>query len=326
MRGEKGRGARWQNGSLKHADPGQRAPPPGAFRRARIKLLRAGSSDFDAVNKPMEESWSVNKQFRLAVPIRVRGMSSRNKFFDEDCTTAFVGDQSAVIRLRNLVDLESEVHVMSLKTNVGGTFRVLWVNTREVDGFHDVGLELIDPEGDLWELESAPAQSEAPAAVPQAWLECRRCHQRLLTPVPEVQAEYLREGLLLARHCETCKATTAWAAAESGAPPEAQPPSESVAREDQRAKGRAPIEIMVKVIRRKYGTTIEDICKTLNVSRTGVYFLTAKYYDLHEPVEVILPYKEGDVSIPLPAFVVRQDEAKETFEHGVALRLGSRSK
>lgn len=284
----------------------------------------------------MEEAKSARNQVRLTVPIRIRGMSSRNKYFDEESVTSFVGDQAAVIRLRNLVELETELHVANLKNHVGGTFRVLWVNTHEVNGLHDVGVELIDPEGDLWETASSGAQPEGAPPVPEGWLECQRCHQKVFTPVPEVQVEYLQEGLLLARHCETCKATAAWAstvpsqpepvAGENGAPPAEALPPEAESREDLRLKGRAPLEMLIKVIRHKYGTTLEEVCKTMNISRNGVYFLTVKNYEVGEQVQVILPYKEDDVSIPVPAFVVRQDQPKGTFERGVALQLAPPAK
>jgi Tfp pilus assembly protein PilZ len=80
--------------------------------------------------------------------------------------------------------------------------------------------------------------------------------------------------------------------------------------------------MLVKVTRQKWGTTLEDICQTENVSRTGVYFLTSQNYDIGEQVKIVMPHKEGDVSIPVPARVVRQDLAKGSFQRGVALHLG----
>jgi hypothetical protein len=283
----------------------------------------------------MEDLERPSDQVRVAIPIRLRGMSKQNRFFDEQTDTELVGPQIVVTRIRSLVDLETEVHLTSLKTNVGGTFRVIWVNMRENNGFHAVGLELLDPEGELWEIEFPAPKPEAAQTIPQVWLECQRCHQKILTAVPEAPGEFLSEGFLIARHCETCKATTAWgittesepalvepeAVEAAPAPAEAVPEPMQKPHEDLRSKGRAPLQMLIKVIRLKYGTAFDDICTTANVSRTGAYFLSQQHYDVGEMVNVVLPYKEGDVAIPVPARVVRQDEAKEGFHRGIAIHL-----
>jgi hypothetical protein len=265
-------------------------------------------------------------------------MSTQHKFFDEQVETILLSEQKVVTRPRNLVEFETELHLTNLKNNVGGTFRVVWVNTQAPDGFHSLGLELLEPEGDLWETDLPPPPAEA-ETTPEAWLECHRCHQRLLTPVPEAAAPFVCEGFVVARHCERCKATTAWGFTTQGEPEVASPkPAEPIPQprepapavperkpgEDLRNKGRAPINMLVKVTRQKWGTTLEDICQTENVSRTGVYFLTSQNYDIGEQVKIVMPYKEGDVSIPVPARVVRQDSAKGSFQRGVALHLGEK--
>ncbi|MBZ5516119.1 MAG: PilZ domain-containing protein [Acidobacteriia bacterium] len=79
--------------------------------------------------------------------------------------------------------------------------------------------------------------------------------------------------------------------------------------------------MQIKVMREKYGIVLEDVCETINVSRNGVYFLSTRHYEVGEPVMVVVPYQEGDVTIPVPARVVRQDEAKDSYGHAVALRL-----
>jgi len=40
-----------------------------------------------------------------------------------------------------------------------------------------------------------------------------------------------------------------------------------------------------------------------------------------ERVSVVLHYKEGDVSIPVPAYVVRVEPAKDGTHQAVAIRL-----
>jgi len=53
----------------------------------------------------------------------------------------------------------------------------------------------------------------------------------------------------------------------------------------------------------------------------GLYFHTSQIYEVGEPLEVVLNYKEGDLAIPVPGKVVRQDQPQGTFLRGVAIHL-----
>jgi hypothetical protein len=284
----------------------------------------------------MEEKTCLD-QVKVAIPVRVRGMSSQNRFFDEQTETDWVGEESVTTHLRNLVELDAEVHLTSLKTHVGGTFRVIWANTKAVNGVYPMGLRLVDAEGNLWAMTFPAAAPGEEGAFPQVCLECQRCHQKLLTPVPEARGEFLCEGFRVARHCEQCKGTAAWGFTtepQPAAPPaseaepetlpsavEAPPAPKPKRLEDHRLKGRARIQFPIKVTRKKYGTPLEDISQTVNVSRNGAYFLSSQNYDVGEDVEVVMNYKEGDLALPVPARVVRVDQPKESFQKGVAIHM-----
>jgi hypothetical protein len=265
-------------------------------------------------------------QDRVAIPIRVRGMSTQHKFFDEATETARLSPSLLITRMQNLVDLETELFVINTRNNLAGTFRVLWLNAQGKEGWHDVGLELLEAEGDLWEIP-LPAEEEAALPVAQAWLECQRCRQKLLTEVPEAEGKFLHEGFRIARTCERCKATTSWefSPAEPG---EIEAGAGGTGRTmrrkpyiESRTKGRAPIETDIKIIRARYGTILEDICKTVNVSRHGAFFLTKEAYAVGERVSAVLHYKEGDVSIPVAAYVVRVEPASDGLHTAVAIKL-----
>jgi hypothetical protein len=275
----------------------------------------------------MDVAEQQGNQGRVAIPIRVRGMSTQHKFFDEATETARLGPCLLVTRIQNLVDLETELLVINTRNNLAGTFRVLWFNAQGKEGWHDVGLELLEAEGDLWEIPLPAEEEEAAPPIPQAWIECQRCHQKLLTEVPEAEDEFLHEGFRIARTCERCKATTSWELSPADAG-ETEAGARGTGRTmkrkpyiESRTKGRAPIETDIKVIRARYGTILEDICKTINVSRHGAYFLTKEAYSVGERVSVVLHYMEGDVSIPLPAYVVRVEPARDSLHTAVALKL-----
>lgn len=297
----------------------------------------------------MEESNRGSARVQLALPIRVRGISTTNKFFDETTETILISKHGFMTKIKNLVELDAEVHVVSTKKDVAGTFIVVWVNTRDQDGFHHLGLQLIEAEGDMWEVHFPDSQGPEGEASTEAWLECLRCHQKQLGTVPLTELEYLDKGVHVARPCDKCKSTTAWEfavedRAATASPPAAGPaaqgviaPYESVFDEpapapakpagerppgpDPRGRRRAALKLTLKVLRELYGTTVEDICETINVSRNGAYFLTGQNYHVGETLKVHLPYKKGSLNLPVLANVVRQDSSKGSFYHAVAVHM-----
>ena len=263
-------------------------------------------------------------RLQVAIPLRVRGMSTETKFFDEQTSTTWLSKYGLMTRLRNLVDLETEVHVTNNTNSVGGNFRVVWVNRRASEGMYDVGLELVDTEGEIWGIHFPPFEGQPEETIASVWLECERCHSKALTTVPEAEYEHLSEGFLIARPCDHCKATTPWEFAvevEIIDDAEHVPTGKRSGQKENRNKGRVPMKMKIKVTRRSYGTPTDDICETENISRNGVYFLSTQIYDVGERLEVVMPFKEGDVSIPVSARVVRLDSPKRSALRAVAIHL-----
>ena len=94
--------------------------------------------------------------------------------------------------------------------------------------------------------------------------------------------------------------------------------------EDRRLVGRAPLGMKMRVIRWEYGSPIEEICETLNVSRHGAYFLSNQRYERGEELSVTLPYQEGQVNIEMPARVMRIDQIEGSHLRGIAIRVGGK--
>ena len=283
----------------------------------------------------MERQYAIAGTPEVNVTVRVRGMSQQQRYFDIQTITTRVTPDFIVVLIGEAVELDSELHVTNLGTQIGGTYRVAWTSPYLEEGSYRAGLELLDPDGEIWEPGAlfGPAEGSEGAA-PTACLECRRCATRISTEVLEAEPAALAEGFTLSRHCDSCKATTAWAfCAEK--PPAAETQSESTdiasqapadaapggGRRENREKGRAPIKMGIKISRTKWGTPSHDLCETINVSRTGAYFGTHKYYELGEIVDVILPYHPDSVQIPVKARVMRVDEVPGTYDKRVAIHL-----
>lgn len=263
-------------------------------------------------------------RIRAALPIRIRGMSSEHKFFDEQSESLILSDHELMTRIHAEPELDTEIHIASLKNEMTGTFRVSWLSPASQSGAFNVGLERIESEGDLWEMDFPAAADPAIESLPEAQLQCRRCHERRVCTIPEAEEDFIRPGFRIARPCELCKATTIWefvtetefSKSEQGG---ASPKSSA----NHRGKGRAPLRIQVKVTRTMYGSVLEDICHTENVSRTGAYFYSQQGYEVGEKLSVVLPYKKGDLAIPLAARVVRLDQPGSGKYLGVAIQIVS---
>ena len=275
----------------------------------------------------MERRYAIAGAPEVNLAVRVRGLSHEERFFDEQTSTTRLTRDFIVVRLSKRVDLEIEVHVANMRTSIGGIYRVAWINTRPEQGLYSVGLELLDSEGEIWEPDSIHDGLDAGDAAPAVLLECQRCYQRVSTPIPEAETTSLSEGFTIARPCDTCKATTGWVyvvekpVAGARAPADGSGHQSAESLKDHRQKGRAPIHLPIKIIRANYGRPSFDICETINVSRTGVYFTTTQGYVVGETLEVILPYHPDSLAIPIQARVVRQDERPGTYVKHVAIQL-----
>lgn len=272
----------------------------------------------------MEKPKRRSSRVQVAFPIRVRGMSKEHKFFDEKTDTILIGKYGFMTRLHTLVELETEIHVVNLKNNVPGTFRVVWVNTRKQEGFHQVGVETFEVPDDIWGIYFPPVESALDLGEGQAWLVCRTCQQKQLGTVPQAELEYLEVGVLVARECDQCKATTTWefTMAEARRDAAAAPSSDiSKNNTEKRARERVNLSLSLKVIREVGGTVVEDLTKTIDVSHIGAYFLTSQIYKVGERIKVILPYKKDGVGLPVTARVIRLGQPKGTTQNAVAIQM-----
>lgn len=265
------------------------------------------------MNEPIRRS----PRIQLAVPIRVRGMSVQNKFFDEETATILISKYGIMTQIRSLVDLEAEVHVVNLTNDISGTFRIVWVNTRAKDGFHQVGLEVIELTGNMWSVFFPPEDPATDEPTAQAWLECKNCHQKILGPIPQAELEHLVVGVVVARQCDRCKATTTWELTIEDVQ------AHAAGEKGPRAKARAALKLNIKVLREVDGITMEEVCETINVSRNGAYFLAAEDYQVGERIKIVLPYKKGDATRPSNAVVTRQDQVEGPFNHAVGIHIES---
>ena len=92
-----------------------------------------------------------------------------------------------------------------------------------------------------------------------------------------------------------------------------------------RNHGRVPLRLPVMVRVSNGALRFEEVTETLNVSRTGVYFQTARPYEKGTPVQVTLNYSPMNPTsgIEQPGTVVRIDPDPVTRTKGVAVFMAA---
>ncbi len=272
--------------------------------------------------------------------VRVRGLTRRLRYFDEETFVLRLKRGSIVIRLGQRLDLNSELQVTDMRTSRGGAYRVVWMSPCTQEGMSFLGLELLDPKADIWRPGSVADTAANEHAAPAALLECRQCSQRISTPQSEVDPEYITEGFTITHQCDTCNAETGWTYCgeaslaveapplEQAAPPlEATPATEATAESparrfaERRQIARMRLGLPIKVIRAKVGQPVYELCVTANVSRSGISFTAEQDYEPGEIVQIILPYHADSMAAPLPATVLREEASEGTQQKRVAVQF-----
>lgn len=248
------------------------------------------------------------------IQVRVRGLSAESKFFDEEAEAQVLSSRSLLLRLKNPVTIETNIHITVPETSGEGDFRVFWALRYPIGGVFPCGAETLDFKGTL-PVPDKPNPEEGVERAAYTWLKCRRCNKTQAISLLDVEPQYLTKGFEISRMCDNCHSDTQW---DFAAQDELEPPIPSV---DRRGIGRAPLEMKLMVTRWRYGAPAEEICDTLNVSREGAYFLSDQIYEKGEEVEIVLPYQEGHPSIKLPAVIVRIDDTEGSHLRGVAIHI-----
>ncbi len=234
--------------------------------------------------------------------------------FVEQTHTLLLGRHGAKILLRRKLVPEQEINIRCLKTGRETDARVVGQTGGDEEVF-SYGIELLDPNIDLWDIQFPP-EDESQAAVGRVLLACVRCRHQELAYLDEFEMEVLEATRFLSRHCGRCNDTNLWvrpgseeadAAAPVAAPATATPQRRKRTRND-RKHVRMDLEVDVCIHHAQYG---EDIAKTVNVSRGGFRFRSRKGYGEGWVIEAALPYSPGAANIFTPGRIVYTSELSE---------------
>ena len=161
----------------------------------------------------------------------------------------------------------------------------------------------------------------------EATLICSSCTTQRLEMLTEETLHRLTMGDSLSLMCSQCHTVTEWGLAEEdrrqrrAREPEA--PQERRADRDRRIHGRVRIHLPIEYKYSVGGLEFPGTTSTVNISRSGIYFLTSKELRWGMKLMVLLPHTiVPDSKNPvLDGRIVRIDQRSEEPRFGVAVHF-----
>ena len=258
----------------------------------------------------------------LRLPIQVTGTDCNNFAFADDTQTLVLNRHGALILLKRALVPEQELTLRFPATQTEAGVRVVG-QIGEMDEAVCYGVEFLDPEINLWEIEFPPlVKSEG--AVARVLLECERCNHREVVYLNELEVEVFQANRRLSRDCKRCGDTRNWwepvklgteekeEIADQLEAETAAPPGPPLRTQNQRKYGRVELNMAACIRHPQFG---DEVVIPQNLSRGGLCFKSYKLYADGAIIDVAVPYSEGGANIFAPAKVVRRMRTEEGGLH-----------
>ena len=239
----------------------------------------------------------------IELPIVVTGSDASGAAFLIPGRTTVVSRHGAHIVLPRQLPSLSSILIRCLPTAREARGRATGSPGLSPDGSICYGIELLNPETNLWDIEFPPIE-EAEGAAGRVVLQCAQCDSRELVYLSDIQAQALGADKSLTRYCRKCATQSMWKefglkAQEELLPRtsvtvETSPPSPMPAGAENRKYPRLDVTVSVCVRHPESG---EDFAATVNISRGGFRFTSSKHYREGWIIEVALPYCSSGANI-----------------------------
>jgi len=273
----------------------------------------------------------------LTLLLETSGKDASGQEFKLASRTLLINRGGAVIVLERELAPEQKLHVKRQapsESHRQGQVRVVGQFGRQKDGFL-YGVEILDPENDLWGIEFPPI-ADSSEAVARMLLECSYCRSREVAYLNEMELRGFENNRGIARHCKSCGVPSIWTqaphedekklatraarnrrAAEMAAP----------LTGEQRERSRMRLKTRLTACIRQPGEDDElAVCE--DISPIGMCFRSKRRYESGAAIDVAVPYSPDAANIFLPARIVYSEELPKAglFRHGTEYRkLGPRA-
>ena len=276
----------------------------------------------------------------LTLLLEVSGTDSRGKEFKAPARTLLLNRGGGVIIFEGELAPEQRIHIQrraASESHRKTEVRVVGQFGRQRDGFL-YGIEIIDPEVDLWGVEFPPI-ADSLEAVARMLLECSYCRSREVVHLNELELRAFETNRGIARHCKTCGVPSIWTQAphedekKLGArTPRGRRSSDAQAavppQGEQRERQRMRLQTRLTACIRQAGADDElAVCE--DISPVGMCFRSKRRYDSDAAVEVAVPYSPDAANIFLPARIIYSEQMPKAglFRHGTEYRrIGQRAR
>ncbi len=269
----------------------------------------------------------------LTLLLQATGKDTNGEEFAGPCRTLQINLRGAVIVLDRDLNAEQRVHIKrqaQAEAHREGDVRVVGKFGLQKDGFL-YGVEIVDPDTDLWGIEFPPV-AESAEAVARMLLECSYCKSREVVYLNELELRGFESNRGIARRCKTCSVPSIWTQAphedekkiaarmvrgRRGANGAEQIPESG----DQRERERIRFKTRLTSCIRQAGADDElAVCE--DISPIGMCFRSKRRYEGDTAIDVAVPYAPDSANIFMPAKVVYSEAMPKAglFRHGVEYR------
>ena len=149
------------------------------------------------------------ERIMLEIPIRVFSFGGRGGDFCEDTRTMIVNRDGALIVLKHPLVPNETVRIINLENLREDDFRVVGLSRQEGDKFCEWGVECVDKNRTLWEIDFPPPL-ENQGSEGGALLQCTICAKESFLVLSLTEINILDSSGSIEKLCEKCGELTAW--------------------------------------------------------------------------------------------------------------------
>jgi hypothetical protein len=266
----------------------------------------------------------------MTLLLKISGTDTRGQEFSEAASTMLINRHGAVVLCKR--DLAAEQRILVQRQAPSEAHRQAHARVVGQFGIQNgdflYGIELVDPEIDLWGVEF-PSIAESKEAVARMLLECSHCRRREVVYLNEMELRAFESNRGIARQCRSCGVPSIWVQAPHEDPKKiarsakGRRDAEAAADQGEEKRQRQRVRLKTRLtacVRQKDFDDELAVCE--DISPEGVCFRSKRRYDTGTQVEIAVPYSPDSGNIFLPSRVVYSEEIPKAglFRHGTEYR------
>lgn len=261
----------------------------------------------------------------LTLLLEATGTDSHGQEFRAPSRTLLISRSGALIALSRQLKPSQQIHIQRRapnQTHRHAEARVVGKFGEYEDG-HLYGIELLDPDVDIWGVEFPAPPGESMASM---LLECSYCHARQVAYLNELELRGFEINRGVARSCKICGVPSIWIQAahevekklrspRSRRTPEAPKPTPPTG--EQRDRQRMRLKTRLTACVRQAGAE-EELAVCEDVSPVGMCFRSKRRFEVNSTIDVAVPYSPDAANVFRPARIAYSEEIPKAglFRHG----------